>query len=438
MSKGTSTPIIIILVLLVIISTILISYEWLLKYSPWSQWEIQKTLVKDEGCLKIENIDTINKKITIRNCGKTDLSNFIVYIDDEPIANYSETLGSGGIVQISYTGYISIGEHVILISSDYAEAPKIIFYIGCDIYIYLDMIPYLIDKSNTIYCLAENVHIDGQNAIKFTDNVQNSILDCQGYNLDSDYTISTYGVHLSGFSTKSNTVKNCNVTNFYYDIYLESSSNNILINNSIYYAHTGILLYFSSNNTLINNTAKSNNRGIYLSSSSNNTLTGCSILNNTYSGIIISSSSNNTLTGCSILNNTYDYYLALADTNNNFTNTNFTGPRRIYFADADSWFIYNNETTGNIWLKTNVSTPATITRKLTSWSQDLIQWNDTTIGDETARYNVSGLIPSTNYNVYNNSVPISGSPFNSGSEGKISFTINLPINEEHEIKVERA
>ncbi len=127
MRKGISTAIVVILVLLIIISLIFITFQWFLEYSPQTQWELEKTLEK-EGCLKIENIDINNKKITIRNCGKVELSNFIVYLDSEPIAHYSEALDSGEIIQISYIEEIYPGDHDIQVSSDYAEAPKIFFY----------------------------------------------------------------------------------------------------------------------------------------------------------------------------------------------------------------------------------------------------------------------------------------------------------------------
>ncbi|NIM47332.1 MAG: hypothetical protein GTN40_04215 [Candidatus Aenigmarchaeota archaeon] len=129
MKKGVSTAIVIILVLLIFVSLVLLSYQWLLKYSPQTQRELEKSLIKDEGCLNIENIDTNNKKITIRNCGKIDLSNFIVYIDSEPIDHYYETLNSGDIIKISYNIDIPSGEHEIFITSNYAESSKIIINI---------------------------------------------------------------------------------------------------------------------------------------------------------------------------------------------------------------------------------------------------------------------------------------------------------------------
>ena len=72
-----------------------------------------------------------------------------------------------------------------------------------------------------------------------------------------------------------------NASNNYYGIWLWSSSNNTLQNNTANSNnYTGVDLWFSSSNTLQNNTANSNtDHGIYLRSSSNNT-----IENNTMSG----------------------------------------------------------------------------------------------------------------------------------------------------------
>ncbi|MBW2966269.1 hypothetical protein KY342_04150 [Candidatus Woesearchaeota archaeon] len=129
MRKAVSTSIVVILVLLILVSLILMSYQWLLTSSPQTQWEIQQSLGKKEGCLKIENIDTVNKEITIRNCGNIDLSDIVVYLDYESFVYYSGKLNSGELKQISYIDDIPSGDHEIFATSDNAESSKLIINI---------------------------------------------------------------------------------------------------------------------------------------------------------------------------------------------------------------------------------------------------------------------------------------------------------------------
>jgi hypothetical protein len=62
-----------------------------------------------------------------------------------------------------------------------------------------------------------------------------------------------------------------------------------------------------------------------------------------------------------------------------------------------------------------------------------MQWNDTSDTTITSRYNVSGLFPNVNYTVYSNSVLVY--TLSSDSNGQITFTINLPANQETGIMV---
>ena len=183
-------------------------------------------------------------------------------------------------------------------------------------------------------------------------------IDSNGITLDGNgHTITGSntgnGVHLS--SRIGVTIKNLNVNQFNYGIYLASSSNNTLSgnnvsNNDIY----GIYLYSSSNNTIISNIASKNYNygsnygyGIYLSSSSNNTLISniASNNNNFYgddygiylflsdnnmlssnnasnnnAGIALDKSSNNTLTGNNASYNNFGIFLMYS--NNNMLNSN--------------------------------------------------------------------------------------------------------------------
>ncbi|MDI6826301.1 MAG: NosD domain-containing protein [Candidatus Aenigmarchaeota archaeon] len=330
----------------------------------------------------------------------------------------------------------------------------------CDLAIPTDDATFTINQNNKYYCLSGNKQVSGKNAINFSSGVQNSTLDCLGYNLDGNDASGTTGVYLFQSQT-NNTIKNCNITDFAGGIYLINyPSNNTLVNNVLTSNTRGIHLWLSSNNTLRDNIANSNSIGICLSNWANyntlinntarfNTISGGikidgsnnnTLINNTLhensENVWIVSSQNNTIEGGSIaFATTRDYYLQSADSTNLFQATNFTASRRIYFDDATSWFNYRNDTLSSIWLKTNLSSAATITRKLINWNQSLMRWNDSSSVAVTARYNLTGLTPNKYYFVYNDSSPVQA--LKTDSNGELpSFTIYL--SSEHEIKVEEA
>jgi len=116
-------------------------------------------------------------------------------------------------------------------------------------------------------------------------NFQNKIFDCQGNTIDGTNQINTYGIYLNG--KDDNTIKNCNVTQFYDGIFLESSSNNNITDNTVNYNdENGILLHTSSNNNITDNTANDNNRGgLYTTADSiNNEINSNTFCSNNQSG----------------------------------------------------------------------------------------------------------------------------------------------------------
>jgi hypothetical protein len=197
-----------------------------------------------------------------------------------------------------------------------------------------------------------------------------------------------------------------------------------------------IYIRMCPDNNFTNITSKYNAEGFFIETSDNVIVNNITSEHNTY-GIRMLYSDNINITTGSFWNNTYDYYMgAGANPTNNFTNTNFTGPRTIYFIVSSSWFTYSNETSGSIRLKTNVSERENITRELTNWNQTLIQWNDTSNESITARYNITGLAPDTYYKIYNNSV-LAYNLATDSSGNLESFTIDHDATE-REIKVQEA
>ena len=363
---------------------------------------------------------------------------------------------------------------------------------------FITFLPYTIDKSDTRYCLLYDLYIADQTAITFVGGVQNSSLDCINYNLDGNDDSNTDGVYLAG--AMYNNVKNCVITDFENGILLGNNpSFNNITNNTVNDNDQGMIIrgdYIIIKNNTVNNNEY---RGIQLRDNRNCLVTYNTIKNNGEMGFLIvnygnidqnhivsdniikdnghihtpkgsnihicHNAKNNTITRNIITGGNYgiylhagvepspiynifanssvkdstraDYYLQDDTLSNEFINMNWTESRTIYFYNSTPWFTYNNRTDIDLWLKTKVSSAATtLTRELISWNNAIIQWNDSSDSVTTATYNITGLLPYTYYYVYNNSVFTY--TINSGSAGEISFTIDLPLNEEHEIIVNRS
>jgi parallel beta-helix repeat protein len=232
--------------------------------------------------------------------------------------------------------------------------------------VYIDSLPYNITQNNTYYCLSTSSTNLAGTAIQFgtyysssSRIIQNSTLDCQGNNLDGDDSGTDYGINMTSSNTKNNTVKNCNIADFHYGIYLTNGPNNntltnITANNNTHY---GIYIKTSSNNTLTNITSNNNtDNGIYLESSSNNTLTNITSNNNTDNGIYLYNSSDNNLTSINITTSGSSAYgiLLNASSDNNLTSINITtsgsSARGIYLLFSSNATLTNN----NITVSTSV------------------------------------------------------------------------------------
>ena len=289
----------------------------------------------------------------------------------------------------------------------------------------------------------------------------NTTLDCNGYNITTT-GINSYPVDITQ-AVRNVTIKNCNISAYdaYYGIAIRhdyTNETNILFNNITTYGNGGgggILLSFSNYYNISNNiiTSVGNNHGIQASSLSNSSINNNTIrtLGSRTQGIgiyIYGSSYNNTLLyndvisnntaiymdsciNCNIMGGSYhaiklDYFLNVINTN--FTDTNFTAARNI---SISKWFNYNNETNGNIWLKTSASS---LTRFLSLWSNTTMRWNDTNSSKGlTVRYNLTGLQTNTGYSIYNTSNGVRTNPYIYKTDGNgdlPSFTILLNGNTE--------
>ena len=160
-----------------------------------------------------------------------------------------------------------------------------------------------------------------------------------------------------------NNVHHCNIydniaSNSQFGIYLSSSSNNVLQNNTansnLYYdSGCGIYLSSSSNNVLQNNTASDNCRGIYLYQSSNNTLESNTVNNclGDGCGIALSGSSNNTLTNNIVYSNRY-YGIYLYQSSNNTLESNIANSNNYF---GEGYGIYLGSSSNNTLMNNTAS-----------------------------------------------------------------------------------
>jgi len=188
----------------------------------------------------------------------------------------------------------------------------------------------------------------------FTDNIYDSIV-VERDNIVVDgagYTVQGEGSETGGafelyigikLSYGNNvTVKNVEVTDFAFGIFLVYSSNNTLTGNTASNnAHDGIRLERSSNNTLAGNTVSYNERsGIHLDSSSNNVLAGNNASNNG-DGIYLWDSRDNVFAGnTASFNNRYGIWVRSGN-NVLSSNTASNNEYGIYLSSS------NNNLSGN-------------------------------------------------------------------------------------------
>ena len=125
--------------------------------------------------------------------------------------------------------------------------------------------------------LLQNDLIGGHQCINFQTN--NTVFDCQGYDIDWGGTYPpefSYGIGITNLS--GNTIRNCRISNYETGIYMYTSNNINLINNTIFTNGCGIDLRGSSSNEISDNNITHNNNGVQLVGSSdsnyftNNTL----------------------------------------------------------------------------------------------------------------------------------------------------------------------
>ena len=386
-----------------------------------------------------------NSNITNNNITTSGTNGYGIYLY---LSSNSNTLSNNTITTSGNTGvgiYLSSSSNSSITGNKMSTTNAYAIYVGTTTTV--SYYNHIIDTTNTeqgkpIYYYFAQSNMTIQNLYNIG---QLYVANSTNITIKNITIISKDGIILA--MTKNSSVSNSNITTGTQygvnGIYLYSSSTNTLSSNNITtsggYGYGIYLISSSNSNTLSNNnvtTLGSGGYGIVLDSSITNTFSNNNITTsgtNSY-GIYLYLSSTNTIIDGSIISKlSFDYYLENVGTTNNFTNTNFTAQRRIYFYGTTSWFNYNNETSGNIWLKTNVLAAGSINRTLSSWNNTLMKWNDTNSTKEiTANYNLTGLQANTLYGIFNTTNFGQSNPYTitTNGNGALNFTIFLIRNTE--------
>jgi parallel beta-helix repeat protein len=200
---------------------------------------------------------------------------------------------------------------------------------------------------------------------------------------DHVFDITADGVSINGFSVSG--------AGYYKaGIYLQSCSNNILKNNNVENNYYGIYLHYSSKNTLTSNTAANNDdKGIWLHHSDNNVLTDNIAVNNNDIGIFLSSSDNNMLANNNVENNAMESIRLFSSSNNKLiNNTAEDNNCGISLSSSD-----NNVLTDNTAASSN------------GYGVELYHSSNNTLTDNNVENNVRTgiyLSSSSNNKIYNN------------------------------------
>ncbi len=218
---------------------------------------------------------------------------------------------------------------------------------------------------------------------------------------------------------------------------LTSSNNNTFTNNLMQGeggSGSGMVLVSSNYNNFSNNNMTTNSgstgRGLDYGSSSSNTFLSNQISSsganaalysnaatvsnsNTFENNTIFTTSGGTVSITNIFNNSFkngsiykpdggnSVYVLLIDDTNIFVNTNFTSYRRINFNNNLSYFNYSNNS-GTTFVNTNLSASKTLRRNINNWTLTNISLEENiTSGTVTSYYNITGLNPNVEYQIYN-------------------------------------
>jgi parallel beta-helix repeat protein len=267
-------------------------------------------------------------------------------------------------------------------------------------------------QEGDLYTLTDNITCNADGIVIERDNM---MLNGAGHTLQGIGANPTTGIDLSGRTNV--TIKNTQIENFSYGIWLGSSSsssmsgNNITANsyygiwlyqslynniseNSIANSVDGIMLSSSSNNSVSRNSLTNNRQGMWLDSSSSNSIVGNNITTNSVYGILLVSSSSNSINENNVAANSFSgIFLGSSSSNNSIGGNNVTANNSygIWLVQSSS----DNSVTGN-----NI---ANNYRGI-----DLEHSSNNTIYHNSFRNNHTQVVSTTSENVWDDGYPSGG------------------------------
>jgi parallel beta-helix repeat protein len=188
--------------------------------------------------------------------------------------------------------------------------------------------------NNVVYTLTDNIFGDAD-ADGIVVERSNIAIDGNGYTLQGTGIYDSKGIYFSDINNV--TIRNTNIRGFYYGIYLNSTSYNVISGNSITNNVDGILVwnqtrsgfwlefnYGSSNNVIsTNHIVENNGSGVVFAYSSDNVISQNNITNNQGCGIEFDGSPHNIIARNNITNNVGGIRLAYNSSSNNTLSENY-------------------------------------------------------------------------------------------------------------------
>lgn len=231
-------------------------------------------------------------------------------------------------------------------------------------------------------------------------------------NTSTCFTISQSGIHLDGgnfsatygtttsskYGITSSGLDNIMVSN----IYLIHSNSSATSGHGVYLTATAVNWTFT--NLDINTTA---GYAMYLLSSNTITCNNCTLKGGASIGVYLSTTTDVTFNGGDISTNggDKDYYLS-GDINSLFVDTQpWNVDREFYLSSNSTIFRYNNSSSGVQLNSTYTGTSTIEVRRIfNNISQVNTTWQDKSASANTMNYTLIGLLPSTQYNVFEDGV----------------------------------
>jgi len=194
------------------------------------------------------------------------------------------------------------------------------------------------------------------NVYTFTDNIydmivverDNIVVDGAGYNLQGTGAWYSKGIDLTGRSNV--TINNIEIKEYFFAIWLNTSSSNSIYGNKITNNKVGIWLSDSLNNSIYGNNVTANlNYGIYLGYSSGNSIYRNNVIANDFYGVYLGHSSNNSIYDNDIISNHYEHISDVGIQLSSFSNNNSISGNNLKnnFYGILLWESLNNTIYGN-------------------------------------------------------------------------------------------